>query len=445
MLRCRRLAQDLTHPLITTLQQECTRSTCPEMKAGEWLYLCVAHGNDGSMEQCCAIDYILHTLDSATALLSSPRAFPSRIQIPGTSHRHFSSLARRLGRIFAHAYFHHREAFEQAEVESSLYARFLALSSKFELVPSEFLPIPPEAFAGHHEEDEEVGPRGLDAAGLEPQSNSSIAQQPQHQEPGPYSRDSLTLQVPGEPFQTGAPSPPGLQAENSPRKMGRNRTDTMVPSDVTAIMEELAARSPSVGAADKEKEHEEVEEEEEVIPKEEETIPQADEKAESETEEPSTESEEESDSDEAETEEPAVVAGKYQLSFRPIKDAEALLQRKRKMNRRKKRPKTSQHPLSQRRTKNPHLNPLLPKRRPKHPQPTSNPRVSQRRLRRKTKIRLRVPRMRKRSPKRCSESPLLLLLRPRRRLQKRRRLMRRRRARSLLLRGSEARASVVLV
>ena len=46
----RRLAQDLSHPLITMLQQECTRSTCPEMKAGEWLYLCVAHGNDGAME-----------------------------------------------------------------------------------------------------------------------------------------------------------------------------------------------------------------------------------------------------------------------------------------------------------------------------------------------------------------------------------------------------------
>ena len=32
------------------LQQECTRASCPEMKAGEWLYLCVAHGNEGAME-----------------------------------------------------------------------------------------------------------------------------------------------------------------------------------------------------------------------------------------------------------------------------------------------------------------------------------------------------------------------------------------------------------
>ncbi|KAK6971878.1 Mob1/phocein, partial [Favolaschia claudopus] len=148
----RRLAQDLSHPLITMLQQVCTRTTCPKMKAGEWLYLCVAHGNDVAMEQCCAIDYILHTLDSATALLNSPRAFPSRLQIPPASHRHFTSLARRLGRIFAHAYFHHREEFEQAEAESSLYARFLALTEKFDLVPADFLVIPPRAVASSSEE-----------------------------------------------------------------------------------------------------------------------------------------------------------------------------------------------------------------------------------------------------------------------------------------------------
>jgi hypothetical protein len=46
----RRLAQDLSHPLITMLQVDCTRQSCSEMKAGEWLYLCVAHGNEGAME-----------------------------------------------------------------------------------------------------------------------------------------------------------------------------------------------------------------------------------------------------------------------------------------------------------------------------------------------------------------------------------------------------------
>jgi hypothetical protein len=37
-----RLPQDLT-PLVTSLLPICNRETCPEMKAAEWVYLCVAH------------------------------------------------------------------------------------------------------------------------------------------------------------------------------------------------------------------------------------------------------------------------------------------------------------------------------------------------------------------------------------------------------------------
>ncbi|KDQ22347.1 hypothetical protein PLEOSDRAFT_1109456 [Pleurotus ostreatus PC15] len=252
----RRLAQDLTHPLITMLQQECTRATCPEMKAGEWLYLCVAHGTDGAMESCCAIDYILHTLDSATALLNSPRTFPSRLQIPPASHRHFSSLARRLGRIFAHAYFHHREAFEQAEAESSLYARFLALTSKFDLVPPEFLVIP-QRFA-HHDpayngEDHDrmgrdVGPPSLRSASLQPQPPSETRDQhPDILEPSRTHYGHPLGGPPGLGIDTSAApiadtSAPVISesGNESPRKVGRSRTDTMVLSDVSYITEELA-------------------------------------------------------------------------------------------------------------------------------------------------------------------------------------------------------------
>lgn len=39
----RRFSQDLSHPFVSALQNECARVTCPEMKAGEWLYLCAAH------------------------------------------------------------------------------------------------------------------------------------------------------------------------------------------------------------------------------------------------------------------------------------------------------------------------------------------------------------------------------------------------------------------
>ncbi|WVQ69243.1 uncharacterized protein L199_007460 [Kwoniella botswanensis] len=138
----RRLPIDLT-PLITALLPICTRETCPEMKAHEWLYLCSAHG--GGAESCSAIDYILHTLDSTTALLNSSQNFPSRMQIPPSSVSHFPSLFRRLSRIFSHAYFHHREAFQLSENETSLYSRFLGLCEKFNLVGNSLLPIPRDA------------------------------------------------------------------------------------------------------------------------------------------------------------------------------------------------------------------------------------------------------------------------------------------------------------
>ncbi|KAJ8514836.1 hypothetical protein ONZ45_g7668 [Pleurotus djamor] len=266
----RRLAQDLTHPLITMLQQECSRRTCPEMKAGEWLYLCVAHGTDGAMESCCAIDYILHTLDSATALLNSPRTFPSRLQIPQSSHRHFSSLARRLGRIFAHAYFHHREAFEQAEAESSLYARFLALTSKFELVPVDFLVIPRGFGFGESDNSaaEDTDRTGRDSKPPRMLAASTSNDHPLNAYEPTASHTESDVNVPpasGQPVS----GPPGLgidtvmlldptpqpqqialpeSGSESPKKVGRSRTDTMVLSDISFIAEELSkadSTSPS--------------------------------------------------------------------------------------------------------------------------------------------------------------------------------------------------------
>lgn len=60
------------------------------------------------------------------------RANPSyRIAIPSSSVKHFASLARRLSRIFAHAYFHHREIFEQAEAENALYERYALTACPF--------------------------------------------------------------------------------------------------------------------------------------------------------------------------------------------------------------------------------------------------------------------------------------------------------------------------
>jgi hypothetical protein len=66
----------------------------------------------------------------------------SRITISPTSTSHFQPLFRRLSRIFSHAYYSHRELFQLAEVETSLYARFVALCEKYELVTPNLLVIP---------------------------------------------------------------------------------------------------------------------------------------------------------------------------------------------------------------------------------------------------------------------------------------------------------------
>ncbi|RKP09902.1 putative phocein protein [Thamnocephalis sphaerospora] len=108
----RLLCLDLNY-LVIQLEPECNKESCPEMKADEWLYLCAAHIQP---QACCAIDYAFHTLDGATSLLNSNKYFPSRMSIMPTSLKHFQSIARRLYRIFAHAWYHHREVFDSFEV-----------------------------------------------------------------------------------------------------------------------------------------------------------------------------------------------------------------------------------------------------------------------------------------------------------------------------------------
>ncbi|AAW45931.1 hypothetical protein CNBJ2830 [Cryptococcus deneoformans B-3501A] len=153
----RRIPIDLT-PLITALLPICTRETCPQMRSSEWSYFCVAHGS--GTRECSTIDYILHTLDSTVTLLNNSKHFPSRMHIPPASVSHFPSIFRRLSRIFSHAYFHHREAFIMAEVENSLYARFVELCEAYELVGERLLVIPKEVVSQFRDDDEEDIGRG---------------------------------------------------------------------------------------------------------------------------------------------------------------------------------------------------------------------------------------------------------------------------------------------
>eukprot|EP01111_Echinosteliopsis_oligospora_P018472 TRINITY_DN8499_c0_g1_i1.p1 TRINITY_DN8499_c0_g1~~TRINITY_DN8499_c0_g1_i1.p1 ORF type:complete len:212 (-),score=40.70 TRINITY_DN8499_c0_g1_i1:34-669(-) len=129
--------------MVVLFDTVCSEATCPQMKAtDEWLYLCAAHKDP---KECCAIDYITHTLDGTSALLNNDKFFPSRVSVPDPSLKFFQSIARRLYRIFSHAYFHHRDLFDRVENESRLCERFVRFCTKYKLITKK-LQIIPDSF-----------------------------------------------------------------------------------------------------------------------------------------------------------------------------------------------------------------------------------------------------------------------------------------------------------
>jgi hypothetical protein len=101
-------------------------------------------GSRDAGTQCCAIDYMVHTLDGTSALLCLDKAFPLRTSIPSASVHYFQSIMRRLFRIFSHAYYHHRDVYDQFEAEHRLCKRFVAFSLAFNLLTKDqfIFPVP---------------------------------------------------------------------------------------------------------------------------------------------------------------------------------------------------------------------------------------------------------------------------------------------------------------
>ena len=126
----------------------CSSATCPEMRASEWQYLCAVHEPPKS---CCAIDYCNHTLDWAANVLTSPKHFPSRLALGGEagnalqSMRQLTNIFRRVYRIFAHAWFQHRDVFWSIELTYGQYMFFKVVCDEYRLIPEDSYTIPPEA------------------------------------------------------------------------------------------------------------------------------------------------------------------------------------------------------------------------------------------------------------------------------------------------------------
>ena len=171
---CRFLVQGINTIMISLFADNppCSSATCPEMRASEWQYLCAVHDPPKS---CCAIDYCCHTLDWAANTLTSPKHFPSRLAFGsdgasgGVSRQHqekqLTNIFRRVYRIFAHAWFQHRDAFWRIEGRTGLYVLFKTICDTYALIPEDNYTVPPEA-------------EGLENAEVEDSGREDVSRQP---------------------------------------------------------------------------------------------------------------------------------------------------------------------------------------------------------------------------------------------------------------------------
>eukprot|EP00127_Corallochytrium_limacisporum_P005521 Clim_evm38s207 gene=Clim_evmTU38s207 len=135
----RQLCADLSI-LTTELAGVCTEETCPTMVLDDdSQYLCAAHTPP---KECTAFNYISHTVDMVTSILTSSKHFPSRISIPAESVKQFQYQTRRLYRIIAHAYFHHRDLYDEFEGRTAVAHRVVMFAKHYRLMPKNLLTIP---------------------------------------------------------------------------------------------------------------------------------------------------------------------------------------------------------------------------------------------------------------------------------------------------------------
>lgn len=135
----------------------CSAQTCPEMRASEWQYLCAVHDPPKS---CAAIDYCCHTLDGACNTLASPKNFPSRLGLGSggaganaqgsdkllqNQLKEIKNIFRRVYRIYAHAWFSHREMFWRVEAKTGLYTFFKTVCDEYSIIEQDSYTIPAEA------------------------------------------------------------------------------------------------------------------------------------------------------------------------------------------------------------------------------------------------------------------------------------------------------------
>ena len=185
-----------------------------------------------------------------------------RITILDGSVAHFPSLFRRLSRIFSHAYYSHRELFQLAEVETSLYARFVALCEKYDLVGSNLLVIPRRVVADtidgkldHEDDDSEEDELDDEDLDVEEEEDRGSRRREKDEEGGrrphsldrharPHKFDDLRQKVDAGVGATGGGTVKGKPDDPDPRSEPKQGPEPMVDTPSTSTSTATMAQSP---------------------------------------------------------------------------------------------------------------------------------------------------------------------------------------------------------
>lgn len=236
----------------------CSPQTCPEMRASEWQYLCAVHDPPKS---CSAIDYCCHTLDWAATSLTSSKMFPSRLGLGlGSGNEKFmqqqmkeiTNIFRRVYRIYAHAWFQHREMFWKVEKLTGLYIFFKTVCDEYNLIQPENYTIPSEAEGIEPVETTENEEDRIDKGrptSILPRPGENSQEKAVQQEPAGnqvQSQGNTTRRHTREPSNMSVTNPIQEEAEeedeNAQPKRGLDRSATVLHDpenkDVAAIADE---------------------------------------------------------------------------------------------------------------------------------------------------------------------------------------------------------------
>jgi len=127
--------------LFEIVRPVCTKTSCPEMKAGDkFEYKWMDGVSIKKPISCSATEYVDYLMDWIQGLMDNQDIFPQEVgkEFPRNFKNVVGDIFRRLFRVYAHIYIYHHDEIERNKTEAHLntnFRHFLFFCEEFDLIP----------------------------------------------------------------------------------------------------------------------------------------------------------------------------------------------------------------------------------------------------------------------------------------------------------------------